>query len=170
MAQKAVLQFLCHWHGRQEAGKEWPLRFLNPERSPTAGNEQDSAGRGLGPGGEGGSHGKSVHGDGSRNGEAIGDDEGNNIDGGEEDDASGGLPGENVMRTGTGADGQQGRGEIIEVLSIPAEVDTMYRTLFLKSLSTEAGYQMLIGLLDTADVSQLNLFPMDLILTDPAAQ
>jgi hypothetical protein len=125
MAQKAVLRFLSHWHDCQEAGKQWPLRFLNPECWPTGQDEWDSAGRGAG-----GSHeGKGVQGDRGHNGEANLNVDAEGVDGGEEANASRGYVDENTMRIGTGEGGQNGRDEIVEMPFTPAHVDTMYRSL-----------------------------------------
>jgi hypothetical protein len=57
----------------------------------------------------------------------------------------------------------------VEVPTSPAQVNPLHRVPFLKSLSSCGGYQMLMGLLDTADVSGHWLI-MDLLLTDQVAR
>lgn len=150
MGQKAIIHFLEHWHNRQEAGKSWPLKFLTPERLPI--ENQDSTSRQTQ--GTMGNHPR------------VGEDGGHISRNGDSD----GVAGEEGMAEGTAGGGLNNAGDMIEVPMIPAQVEIPRRRLFLESLSKEAGYQKLIMLLDTADVSIVDFIVIELILTKPPAR
>ena len=154
MTHQAVLRFLNHWYSRQGDEKVWPLKFLKPERNAVAAVEPESA-RGRRDSTVSGGEPQEPQ-------EEHIDDKGSDIeahedgkievDGGDNDNVSQQIPVEQV--TGMGDKGGQEKvAEIGEVPTIPAQVDPIQRTRFLKSLSNYGGYQKLIGLLDTADVS-----------------
>jgi hypothetical protein len=160
MGQKAIIDFLEHWHNRQEAGKSWPLKFLTPEHLPI--KNQDSTSRQTQ--GTMGNHPR-VGEDGghiSRNGDSDGV-------AGEEGMAQATAGGEEGMAQGTAGGGLNNAGDTIEVPMTPSQVEIPHRRLFLESLSKEAGYQKLIMLLDTADVSIVDFIVIELILTKPPA-
>ena len=74
------------------------------------------------------------------------------VDGGDDDNVSQQISVEQVTGMGDKG-GQEKAAEIGEVPTIPAQVDPPQQRRFLKSLSNYGGYQKLIGLLDTTDVS-----------------
>ena len=149
MGQKAIIRFLEHWHNRQEAGKSWPLKFLTPEHLPI--ENQDSTSRQT----------QGTMGNNPR----VAEDGGHISRNGDSDS----VAGEGGMAEGTAGGGLNDAGDTIEVPMIPAQVEIPRRRLFLESLSKEAGYQKLIMLLDTADVSIVDFIVIELILTKPPA-
>ena len=153
MTQKAVLGILSHWYKRQEAGKQWPLKFLKPERHILEVfdmGETENLNEGAGSEGEAT--------------EADGDDD-------EWRARSHGHPAVEVDgRPNRGeARGEKKQEESDTLPAILSQVDISLRKLFLKSLSKEGGYQKLVELLDTADVSVVHLIGKRPILTNPLA-
>ena len=151
MTHQVVLRFLNHWYSCQGDKKVWPLKFLKPERNAVAAVEPESA-RGR--------RDSTVNGMDPQE-EDI-DDKGSDIeahedgeikvDDGDNDNVSQQILVEQV--TGMGDEGgQEKAAEIGEVPTILAQVDPLQWRRFLKSLSNYGGYQKLIRLLDTADVS-----------------
>ena len=70
-----------------------------------------------------------------------------------------------------GAANDKGKGK--DITDVPGALDkvaTPLRKLFLQSLSTDAAYQKLIRLLDTANVSDTTLMITNLILTNSIAR
>ena len=151
MTHQAVLHFLNHWYSRQGDKKVWPLKFLKPERNAVATVEPESArGRWDSTVSGGEPQEKDINEKGS---DIEAHEDGKiEVDGSDNDNVSQQIPVEQV--TGMGDKGGQEKvAEIGEVPTIPAQVDPLQRTQFLKSLSNYGGYQKLIGLLDTVDIS-----------------
>lgn len=95
------------------------------------------------------------NGDGGSEGEPTADgyhDGGDSDDEEEEDAVSRGRQGANGKGKSVN-EGVGGKEDIIEVPTTPAQVEPPLRKLFLKSLSSDKGYKMLVKLLDTANVS-----------------
>ena len=158
MGKEAVLSFLTHWRKRQEESKDWPLKFLKPDRLPIPGHPK------LG---------------GLRTNDSAGDD-GGQVDGGNgekavknKDDKEGDdddVEDDKNQESRGGAD-DKGKGkDITDVPGAPDKVATPLRKLFLQSLSTEVAYQKLIRLLDTANVGDTTLMITNLILTKSIAR
>jgi hypothetical protein len=169
MGQKAVTSFLNHWLTRQEAGKDWPLKFLRPDpamqgkrksrvhQEDDAGGDDDEVGTGRAD--EGGED----EDPGSRGG-PVGNGKEVAISNGARDDGEvqlgsgdeGGNDEDQGSRRGPVEKGKEVPKDIIDMPGTPDKADTPpLRKLFLRSLSKAAAYQKLIGLLDSADVSDL---------------
>ena len=158
MGQEAVLGFLTHWRKRQEESKDWPLKFLKPDRLPIPGHPKLG---GLRTNDGAGDDGGQVDGG---NGEKAVDNK--DDEEGDDDDVE-----EDKNKESRGGADDKGKGkDITDVPGAPDKVATPLRKLFLQSLSTEAAYQKLIRLLDTANVSDTTLMITNLILTNSIAR